>query len=734
MSTWWSDERIEATVTAEYISRELQSQVHQAALDRPMGFGDSLTDDTYLDWILHKGRRIFLTLNSIGCPEWIFEVIDKTLDDDDLPLSEEALKKLNLFGGRSETLEKKFYRQQYRFLVIELQPGGHVDYGDDDILPLESIARRVPGIPSHQDYNRVYVPKTNSVYTRRKISTSGDNGIDREHFVMHMKALQAINHPHLVSIWATYTKSLFSYVLLTPSLDLTLKSFLDEEPKAFKHLPKLQRRETLIKWIHCLTSALSYLHEKGFAHQAIRPSAITIDDNYNVYLNDFGALKALDTEGNPSPYNCETYDHSAPEIWVRTPCIHESAPLRTTLPGGGRTTYRLHSESVKPLSPYLVSVENRRRSDATSSCSSSTHSRTQKALITTFSTPRLDSPPSCPADVFSLTTILLQLVSLVLSQSPKKFAAFRSCHNRHAGRGGAPADASFHVNLPQVVKWIDFLSKEAAGRHWRDKKRGEFGIWQGVGGIVEVCRGGMRREPNDRICSREMERQIRGWADKALGARQMSCCGQEDEAVEEVNGWFDTRHVLREPNPSISDKSVRGWLKRAGRTHRESGSRRPSSTSIQQAEVKLMRAFVGPEDPAQLSIRSLQRLSEQSDEGTTTLRRPSGEVSDSLRSMSISSTALSGRTFEHPDDIPKTPQQDTFAWNKPIHIQRVDDDSTISRAFPLDRRRHEPVEEAENDNWPLGKDMEFGATFLCSPGDSMVNVGESMIRLGVSGS
>lgn len=730
MTTWWSDEKIKATVTAEYISRELQSKVHQATLDCPLGFGDSLTDDTYLDWILQKGRRLFLILNHIGCPEWIFEIIDKTLDDDDLPLSEDALKKLNLFGGRSETLDKKFYRQQYKFLVIELQPGGHVDYGDDDILPLESIVRRVPGISTHQEYNRVYVPKTNSVYTRRKISTSGENGVDREHFVMHMKALQTIKHPHLVSIWATYTKSLFSYVLLTPSLDLTLKSFLDEQPKAFKHLSKLQRRETLIKWTHCLTSALSYLHEKGFAHQAIRPSTVTIDDNFNIYLNDFGALKALDTEGNPSPYNCEIYDHAAPEIWVRTPCIHESAPLRTTLPGGGRTTYRLHSEGVKPLSPYLVTVENRRRSDATSSCGSSTHSRTQKALITTFSPPRVDSPPSYPADVFSLTTILLQLVSLVLSQSPKKFAAYRSCHNRHAGRGGAPADASFHVNLTQVVRWMDFLRKEAAGKHWRDKKRGEFGIWQGVGGIVDACRGGMRREPGDRIRSRDMERQIREWVDKALGDRRERCCGQEDEAVEEANGWVDMRILSREPNPSISDKGVRGWLKRTGRTHRESGSRRPSSNSAQQAEVKLMRAFVGPEDPASPSIRSLQRLSEHSDEGTRTLRHPSGEVPDSLRSMSISSTALSGRTFEHPDDTPKTPQHDTFAWNNAIHIHRVDEDG-ISRAFPLDQRRHEPVEETEDNNWPLGKDMEFGATFLCSPGESMVSVGESMIRVGV---
>lgn len=743
MTTWWSDEKIDATVTAEYVARELQSEIHQAALHRPLAFGDGLTDDTYLDWILEKGRRMFLILNHIGCPEWIFDIIDKTFDDDDLPLSEEALWDLNLFGGKSETLDKKFYRQQFNFLVQELQPGGHVDYRDDDVLPLEPIARRVPAVPSNQAYNRVYVSKTRDVYTRRQILTSGENGIDRDQFVMHMSALQAIKHPHLVSVWATYTRSSFSYVLLTPSLDLTLKSFLDEQPKSFKHLPKVQRREILLKWTHCLSSALAYLHEKGFAHQAIRPSTITIDDKYTVYLNDFGALKALDVEGNPSPYNCEIYDHSAPENWLRRPCIHESAPLRTTLPGGGRTTRRLPSEGLKPVNPYPMAMENRRRSDATSSCGSSTHSRTQKALITTFAAPRLDSPPSCAADVFSLTTILLHLVSLVLSHSPKSFAAHRSRHNRHAGRGGAPADASFHVNLSQVLKWMDLLGKESAHRHCKDKKRGGYGIWDGVGGIVEVCRAGLKREPSERIRSREMEREIRGWVDNALGGGRRQCCGEEDEELEEANGWVDMGLGPKETVSLPQDTGIMGWLhrgskmRRTGVTHNETHLRSTSMSSVEPAEVKLMRAFGGDEEdprPERLYPERLyrerqyaQRLSELTEERESTFRRASCEDPNSLRSLSISSTAISGLTFENPDDSPRTPQQDTFASNNTIHIHRVDDEGMISRASHMSYPQPLDPIETDDTNWPLRKDMEFGPTFLMSPGESMVSVGDSMI-------
>lgn len=769
-TTWWSDEKIIATVTAEYVTRELQTEAHQAALHRPLAFGDGLTDDTYLDWILQKGRRIFLILNHIGCPEWIFDIIDKTFDDDDLPLSEEALWELNLFGGKSETLDKKFYRQQFNFMVQQFQPGGHVDYGDDDVLPLEPIVRRVAGVSSSQACNRVCI--SDRVYARKKISTSGENGIDRDQFVMHMKALQDIRHPHLVSVWATYTKSSFSYVLLTPTLDLTLKSFLDEQPKAFKNLLKPQRREILIRWTHCLTSALAYLHGKGFTHQAIRPSTVTIDHTFRVYLNDFGALKALDIEGNPSPYNCEIYDHAAPENWLRKPSLHESAPLRTTLPGGGRTTRRLPAEPPRPLNPYPVLGQPRRRSDATSSCSSSTHSRPQKALITTFAPPRLDSPPSCPADIFSLTTILLHLVSMVLSHSSKSFAAHRSRHNRHAGRGGAPADASFHVNLAQVWKWMDLLNREAASRHHKDQKRGEDGIWEAVGGIVNVCRGGMKREPVERIESRDMEREIRGWVDKALGPGRRQCCGDEEEEVEEANGWVDMGLGPKKTLTSPHDKGLKGWLhrgsklKRMGVPQEEVESTQPVVSTHEEAEVELMRnsqekpessgmglpeaaseetsdvasvaATVGASEEASVEaseVASLETSEETSEETQSTLTRDSGEGPESLRSMSVASTAISGLPFENPENTPKTPPQHSFEYfgSSSVQIHRVDEGLDRAIVGATDRRHLDLIEStAEDGNWPLRKDMEFGPTFLMSPGQSMVSVGESMISVGGS--
>ena len=538
MPVWWSEERIDSCVNRDFIWRELGSKKYQEQLNRPLAFGHGLTNDTYLDWILLKGRRLFLILDHIGIPESIFRVLDRSLDDDDLPLSEEALYELNLFGGKSETLERKFYKQQFKFLVKDLALGRHIDYEDHDVVPLETVNKR-PSV-SHSTTDRVSFH--GQVYTRKRFSTSGENGVNRVHFVMHLKALQTLRHPHLVNVFASYSQNDFSYMLLTPSNDTNLKIFLDDQPKSFKLLEKQERRATLLRWTHCLTSALAYLHSRDFTHQSLRPSSILISDQNTICLSDFWALKALDDDEKSNTYKSETYDHAAPENWQRKTCVHEAPPLKTTLPGGGRTTRRLPSVShiTAPSSrsgSFSTGVGSHTRTRSrTESSSSSCHSQTRNALITTFAPPSVTGSPAFAADVFSLTAILLDLMTLLLGRSVKAFSAHRSKHNRIAGRGGAPADASFHKNIAQVGTWIEALhsqakEKERVSRKAKLKGRAESLFYTSVAGVVGFCKNGVRRDPSDRPTASEMEREARQWVDRGLGTGRRWCCGGEPEEV-----------------------------------------------------------------------------------------------------------------------------------------------------------------------------------------------------------
>ncbi len=584
MTAWWSNERISTTVNAAYIERELESKHLVDKVHRVLAFGDGLTDDTYLDWILERSPRFFLTLNEIGVPEKIFEIIDKSLADDDLPLSQDTLWELNLFGGKSETLDKKFHREQFNFLIQELEPGGHVEYGDWEVVPVEPFIKR-PGIAKAND--KVYVH--GNLYTRKKITVFDDDSIDEVQFIMHLKSLATIRHPHLVSIWSTYSQENCIYILLSPATETTLKSFLEEQPKAFKSLEKAERREIFLTWTHCLAAALAYLHDRGFTHQTIRPGTITVDHNNKIHLGDYSALKNIDTDEPPNSYNGELYDHSAPENWLRKPRLHEVAALKTILPGGGRTSRRIPQAPTAerkislPLPSTPVNT-TRTNSKSGSSDSSTNASRPRNALITTFAPiERCTSTSSSTsfrnskleaADVFSLTTVLITLLSMILQHTPKTFASHRSRLNRQAGRGNAPPDASFHKNLNQVEKWLDMLAKEAGQREKKDMK-----FWGAVVETVQLCRLGVKKEAKERIPAKELEHKIGGWVEWGLGRKRSCTCEVARytglQSNSRSSAEFSSKYALDKPS-SGGRPSRPDWLP-ASELNRSFPEKRPQS-------------------------------------------------------------------------------------------------------------------------------------------------------------
>ena len=555
MTTWWSTEKINATISQEYVERELGNLRNREILHRVLKFGDGLTDNTYLEWVLERSPRFFLILNDIGCPEKIFDVIDRSFDDEDLPLSQDTLWELNIFGTKSESLDKKFYRTQYSFLVQELEQGGHVDYGVWDVVPVEPVLKRgqIGATPST---DKVYA--YDHLYTRKKIPASGEEGVDRVHFMLHMKNVTNIQHPHLTTVFATYAQDDVNHVLLSPSSELSVKQVFEDQSKQFKLLEKLDRRDIVLTWAHCITSALAYLHEHGFVHGSIRPSNIVVDQNSKIYLTEFAALKALDRDDAPSIYSGDLYDHSPPENWLRKPTLHETAPLKTYLPGGSRTSRRLPKNNLKtletrpPQSPNS-SVVNRSASRSASSSagsSTSTNARPRNALITTFAPQRAPSvsmvDKQYPADIFSLSTVLLTLLSYLLGHSPKTFASHRCKLNRQAGRGNAPPDASFHKNLKQVSSWMDKLVKEAGHKEKKDVK-----FWGAVAELVGVCRLGLEKDPGPRPSAAELDKKVGGWVEWGLGRRRRCTCQDKDKSdsakAEEEAEKKPTRASVRPP-------------------------------------------------------------------------------------------------------------------------------------------------------------------------------------------
>lgn len=368
--SWWTEERIEATVNRQYVLDQLRPE-EQQLLGRSLSFGDGLTDDTYLDWILTRARRFFLILVDIGIPDQIFGVVDESYDDEDLPIAANAVARLRLSYQPDPSLDKRFWKTQFQYVLKEIRGGDHVYYGEDDIMPVEVVSGRTPkGVGIKSDTSKDGTDKVqlygapSKTYTRRRIPLNEPPQYLTEAEVLaEVESMKKFNHEHLVSVFGSYSYRDSIHVLLMPAAEYTLKSFISDSPPQFKNLPKPVKRETIVNWPHCLADGLSWLHENGRHHGAIRPSNIQIDGTFRIFLGQFDSYKILRSQTKVN--DIEAYQYAAPERWTRAPLAQSTAPARTTLHSGGRTSRKQpQPEVVDPIPESAASDRNSWASEA----------------------------------------------------------------------------------------------------------------------------------------------------------------------------------------------------------------------------------------------------------------------------------------------------------------------------------------------------------------------------------
>ncbi|GIK01742.1 hypothetical protein Aspvir_005780 [Aspergillus viridinutans] len=337
-SLWWPEDRIQATLCPEYVFGHLPSDLWPR-LVAPLPWGEGLTSETYLDWILHKAGRLFLILVDIGIPERIFSLVDKSFDDADLPIAAHGVDRLKLsLDDENPALDAKFFHAQWRFLVRGINQGDHIKYTENEGVPVELI-RNEPALAREGVEKVVLAGAVCRVYLRMQVTVGGaPHFFEEEEVLDEIRSLRRLSHDHVFSIYASYVVDDTMCILFSGIYDRTLMSFLTDVPQPFKRLPKNRRREILINWPHCLVDGLSWLHAHNQVHGAIRPSNILIDSEYHIFL---GQLEALDTLLPLVKIDdVESYQYGAPERWVRAAAVQDTGPSRTALPSGGRTGRR----------------------------------------------------------------------------------------------------------------------------------------------------------------------------------------------------------------------------------------------------------------------------------------------------------------------------------------------------------------------------------------------------------
>ena len=329
----WTDERVDETVTSAYVYSHLRPN-EQELLQRALYFGGDLTDDTYLEWILTRLKRFFLILVATGVPDQIFGIIDDSFDDEDLPIIEAAVPDLRLSYEPDRALDKRFYKNQFKFLTRVVGEGEHIRYADEESVPVLPLNLKSVLSLGHDTSDKVRLPSTNQkIYVRRRIKLDG--ALTEEDILNEIATSRRLCHEHIVSVYGSYMYQGSFNVLSLPAPEWTLKTFLTDNPKSFGALPKKERRQILINWPHCLANGLAWLHDNGEFHGAIRPSNIQIDESYRIsfgFLDGEGLLRVTARSDD-----IEAYQYGPPERWKRAVTLQSTGSGAVSLPSGGRS-------------------------------------------------------------------------------------------------------------------------------------------------------------------------------------------------------------------------------------------------------------------------------------------------------------------------------------------------------------------------------------------------------------
>ncbi|KAF2020127.1 kinase-like protein [Aaosphaeria arxii CBS 175.79] len=489
---WWTEERINEKVTAEFVTSRLRPNERQW-LERSVGFGD-LTDDTYIDWIMERARRLFLVLAEVGESDKIFTVVDRSWDDDDLPLQMDDIEKLELSNRRNDQVNNRFYHTQFTFLLRELDEGVHIDYAPNEVLPLEYVMALPPAV-TLQHWSRVHRPKEPAVvYVRRKFALGDVNSPDafESDYIMDVESSRMVEHEHIAPVWASYTLKGAGYTLTNFVGQHTLKSFIDHRnPAQYQKLPKPERRHLILGWLHCLADAIATLHQMGFCHSSIRPSNILIDEHNNIAFSDIGSLETFQKDKKPDPM--EVYVYGAPEANTST------KPLEAEASAPSPTIGNVRKPSVASKS-----------SGGSSNSSGSGRQKLTKVPTNEFSNfnfgfkktklapkPRSRMHDTEKADVFSLGCIFLELITFMLKKKAHDFIKHRSSKQKvNMGGKNSRTDSSYHANLERVESWMKVI-EDAAAEQTDDS-------FAAIPHILILVRGMLSRAPGVRPSARDV--------------------------------------------------------------------------------------------------------------------------------------------------------------------------------------------------------------------------------------
>jgi serine/threonine-protein kinase len=151
----------------------------------------------------------------------------------------------------------------------------------------------------------------------------------RERFQREIRSLVRLSHPHIVRIIDVGDEEGSPYIVMQYLTGGSLEARLRTGPAGESHPMEPQ---SLRGWLLDVAQALDFMHAQGYVHRDVKPGNIMFDQHGNVFVVDFGLIKAIAPEAprkNESALTgfgkvVGTPNYLAPEIVMGAPASERS--------------------------------------------------------------------------------------------------------------------------------------------------------------------------------------------------------------------------------------------------------------------------------------------------------------------------------------------------------------------------------------------------------------------------
>lgn len=171
---------------------------------------------------------------------------------------------------------------------------------------MELLDNAVIGTGACSKVVRCRLKSDGKIYALKIVDMRAVSPLDAEHLVEEMEMHKKLKHKNIIRLYSSYKEGDFYYFLMDFCPANTLYFYIH----VLHGLPDI----LALRFLYQTALAIDYLHDQNIIHRDIKPENLLIDNDFNVYVCDFGWGCRLKNKDDRRVSLAGTFEYMAPEV------------------------------------------------------------------------------------------------------------------------------------------------------------------------------------------------------------------------------------------------------------------------------------------------------------------------------------------------------------------------------------------------------------------------------------